>query len=154
MQLGAAAVHREAQQRAAVLQPADRQRPRFLAHRDEVAAELLAVSAHVPRERLRPGRGLHAGLAAVDQEQPRVGGHLLPERGGGEVRAGRDLRLDRPVGYDERRFISGRDRGQAAVWRWRGGRGEALLEFFRAAVGIFVVRKRNDTFSFVETIRN
>lgn len=55
--------------------------------------------AHVPRERVRLGRGLFAGLVAPGQEELRVRGHLLQKRGGGEVRERRDVWLDRSVRY-------------------------------------------------------
>lgn len=90
-------MHRATQQRAPFLQPSDRQHPGFPADGDEVSAELFAVFAHVPRERVRSRRGLFAGLAAVDEEQLRFRGHFLQERGGGEIREGRDVRLDRPA---------------------------------------------------------
>lgn len=107
MQLDAVAVHHEAQQRIAVLQSADRKHPGFPAHRDEVAAQLFPVFADVPRERIRSGRGLFAGLAAVGAEQLRIGGHILQKRGRGQVREGRDVRLDRSVGYPNIFLFSG-----------------------------------------------
>jgi len=78
-------MHRTAQQRIAVLQSTVRQHKRFSADRDEVATQLFAVLAHVPRKRVRSGRGLFVGFAATDKEQLRVCGHILQERGGGEV---------------------------------------------------------------------
>lgn len=97
VQLDAATVHRPAQQRVAFLQSAHRKHPRILAGRNEVAAQLFPVLAHVPRERVRPRRGLFAGLVAVDQAQLRVRGHILPERGSGQVPERRDVWLDRLI---------------------------------------------------------
>lgn len=72
-------MHRAAQRRVAVLQPADKQHQGFSARGDEVTAQLFAMLAHVPRERVRLGRGLFAGLAAAGKEKLRIRGHILQE---------------------------------------------------------------------------
>lgn len=99
MQFDTVTVHRTAQQRTEVLQSSDRQHQGFPDEGDEVATELFPVFADVPRERVRPGRRLFPGFVATGQKQLRVRGHFLQERGSGQVREGRDVWLDRSVGY-------------------------------------------------------